>query len=213
MIPPPVTRRKSLLPNDTAHMHGRDAPSLMRQPVSNHNQIARPGLLPRRDTDEGSGLLFTRVVRVVAPGGFVMRYLTTTAPYVGVDLHARTLFVCVLDSAGAVKLSRNMPAKPDPPPSLRGAPCESEYVLGAAAEFVRRATPRRDRQKQTARESRPHTWPPRIVQSTKAVDGDIFSLEYGTFIRVRPQLGGVMGKCRDEWMTATTATSVGPATR
>ena len=44
-----------------------------------------------------------------------MRYLTATAAsYVGVDLHARTLFVCVLDSAGTVKLARNMPAKPEP---------------------------------------------------------------------------------------------------
>lgn len=44
-----------------------------------------------------------------------MRYLNrTAASYVGVDLHARTLFVCVLDHAGAVQLSRNLPAKPQP---------------------------------------------------------------------------------------------------
>src|SRR5262245_14779532 len=44
-----------------------------------------------------------------------MRFLTRTAgSYVGVDLHARTLFVCVLDQAGQVKLSRNLPAKPQP---------------------------------------------------------------------------------------------------
>jgi transposase len=44
-----------------------------------------------------------------------MRYLSqTVASYVGVDLHARTLFVCVLDQAGAVKLSRNLPAHPEP---------------------------------------------------------------------------------------------------
>ncbi|OWK37814.1 IS110 family transposase [Fimbriiglobus ruber] len=44
-----------------------------------------------------------------------MRYLTATAAsYVGVDLHARTLFVCVLDQAGTVQLSRNLPAKPAP---------------------------------------------------------------------------------------------------
>ena len=49
------------------------------------------------------------------PGGFIMRFLTATAAsYVGVDLHARTLFVCVLDQAGAIKLSRNLPAKPQP---------------------------------------------------------------------------------------------------
>ena len=44
-----------------------------------------------------------------------MRYLDCTAgSYVGVDLHARTLFLCVLDSAGTVRLSRNLPAKPTP---------------------------------------------------------------------------------------------------
>lgn len=44
-----------------------------------------------------------------------MRYLSATAAsYVGVDLHARTLFVCVLDATGTVRLSRNLPAKPQP---------------------------------------------------------------------------------------------------
>jgi transposase len=44
-----------------------------------------------------------------------VRYLTqTAASYVGVDLHARTLYVCVLDHAGTVRLSRNLPARPDP---------------------------------------------------------------------------------------------------
>jgi transposase len=44
-----------------------------------------------------------------------MRFLTSTAAsYVGVDLHARTLYVCVLDQAGQVQLSRNLPAKPEP---------------------------------------------------------------------------------------------------
>ena len=44
-----------------------------------------------------------------------MRFLTqTAASYVGVDLHARTLFLCVLDAAGTVRLSKNLPAKPQP---------------------------------------------------------------------------------------------------
>ena len=33
--------------------------------------------------------------------------------YCGVDLHARTLYVCVLDSAGKVLVQRNLPASPD----------------------------------------------------------------------------------------------------
>src|SRR5262249_21106574 len=48
-------------------------------------------------------------------GVFTVRFLDqTAASYVGVDLHARTLFLCVLDAAGTVKLSRNLPAKPRP---------------------------------------------------------------------------------------------------
>lgn len=44
-----------------------------------------------------------------------MRFLTATAAsYAGVDLHARTLFVCVLDAAGTVRLARNLPARPEP---------------------------------------------------------------------------------------------------
>src|SRR5262249_33333384 len=46
-----------------------------------------------------------------------MRFLNqTAASYVGVDLHARTLFVCVLDQAGTLRLSRNLPARPAPSP-------------------------------------------------------------------------------------------------
>ena len=44
-----------------------------------------------------------------------MRYLTATAAsYVGVDLHASTLHVCVLDQAGTVRLSRKLKAEPEP---------------------------------------------------------------------------------------------------
>jgi transposase len=44
-----------------------------------------------------------------------MRYLTATAAsYVGVDLHASSLHVCVLDQAGTVRLSRKLKAQPEP---------------------------------------------------------------------------------------------------
>jgi len=33
--------------------------------------------------------------------------------YCGVDLHARSMYVCVLDSAGLVRLHQNTPAHPD----------------------------------------------------------------------------------------------------
>jgi hypothetical protein len=42
-----------------------------------------------------------------------MRYLTATAAScVGVDLHASSLHVCVLDQAGTVRLSRKLKAQP-----------------------------------------------------------------------------------------------------
>src|SRR5262249_46683554 len=59
-----------------------------------------------------------------------MRFLTqTAASYVGVDLHARTLFLCVLDAAGTVQLARNLPAKPEP---FRAAvePFRPDLVVG-----------------------------------------------------------------------------------
>ena len=61
-----------------------------------------------------------------------MRYLDqTAASYVGVDRHARTLYVCVLDQAGAVKLSRNLPARPEP--FLRAvAPFRPDLLVGCA---------------------------------------------------------------------------------
>jgi transposase len=44
-----------------------------------------------------------------------MRYLTATAAsYAGVDLHASSLHLCVLDSAGSVRLSRKLKAQPQP---------------------------------------------------------------------------------------------------
>jgi transposase len=44
-----------------------------------------------------------------------MRYLTATAAsYAGVDLHATTLHLCVLDQVGTVRLSRKLKAQPQP---------------------------------------------------------------------------------------------------
>lgn len=44
-----------------------------------------------------------------------MRYLNhSAASYCGVDLHARTMFLCVLDSHGTVRLKKNLPAQPQP---------------------------------------------------------------------------------------------------
>jgi transposase len=44
-----------------------------------------------------------------------MRFAHVTAAfYVGVDLHARTLYLVVLDQAGTIRLQRNLPAQPEP---------------------------------------------------------------------------------------------------
>src|SRR5262249_14205356 len=60
--------------------------------ASRTKQFTRPGRVQRRDTVEGSGFPAPRSLQ------FSMRFLTATAAsYVGVDLHARTLFLCVLD--------------------------------------------------------------------------------------------------------------------
>ena len=43
-----------------------------------------------------------------------MRFATPTAAYYcGIDLHARTMYLVVLDQAGGVRLDRNYPARPD----------------------------------------------------------------------------------------------------
>jgi transposase len=43
-----------------------------------------------------------------------MRFYTKQhCHYCGIDLHARTMYVCILDSAGQVLVHRNLPAKPE----------------------------------------------------------------------------------------------------
>src|SRR5260370_13996613 len=44
-----------------------------------------------------------------------MRFYTQQHPfYCGIDLHARTMYLCILDQAGETLLHRNMPATPEP---------------------------------------------------------------------------------------------------
>ena len=43
-----------------------------------------------------------------------MRFYTKQHPhYCGIDLHARTMYLCILNQAGAIVLHRNMKAEPD----------------------------------------------------------------------------------------------------
>ena len=43
-----------------------------------------------------------------------MRFFTDPHQhYCGVDLHARSMYVCILDQSGKVRFHRNLPAEPD----------------------------------------------------------------------------------------------------
>ena len=55
--------------------------------------------------------------------------------YAGIDLHARTLHLCILDQAGTVVCDKNLPAKPDA--LLRAlAPFRDDLVLAAECMFA-----------------------------------------------------------------------------
>ena len=44
-----------------------------------------------------------------------MRFYTNQHPfYCGIDLHARTMYVCLMNHAGEILVHRNMKATPDP---------------------------------------------------------------------------------------------------
>jgi transposase len=61
-----------------------------------------------------------------------MRFYTQQHPvYCGIDLHARTMDLCILDQAGETLLHRNMPATPEA--LLKAiAPSREQIVLAAA---------------------------------------------------------------------------------
>ena len=65
-----------------------------------------------------------------------MRFYTKQHPfYCGIDLHARTMYVCILDQAGETLLHRNMPATPE---ALLKAitPYRDQIVLAAECMFT-----------------------------------------------------------------------------
>ncbi len=65
-----------------------------------------------------------------------MRFYTETHKhYCGIDLHARTMYVCILDSEGTVLLHRNMPC--DPEKFLRAiAPYREDLVVAVECIFT-----------------------------------------------------------------------------
>ena len=55
--------------------------------------------------------------------------------YAGIDLHARSLYLCVLDQDGTVVFDRNLPARPDA--FLRAvAPFRDGLVVGVECMFA-----------------------------------------------------------------------------
>ncbi len=65
-----------------------------------------------------------------------MRFYTQQHPfYCGIDLHARTMYLCILDQAGETLLHRNMPATPE---ALLKAitPYRDQIVLAAECMFT-----------------------------------------------------------------------------
>jgi hypothetical protein len=67
-----------------------------------------------------------------------MRYFTPapdTRFYAGVDLHARSLYLVVIDPDGQSRFSRNLPAHPDP--FLRAvAPFRAGLVVGCVRKAL-----------------------------------------------------------------------------
>ena len=65
-----------------------------------------------------------------------MRFYTQQHPfYCGIDLHARTMYVCILDQAGETLLHRNMTATPEA--LLKAiAPYRDQIVLAAECMFT-----------------------------------------------------------------------------
>ena len=61
-----------------------------------------------------------------------MRFYTQQHPfYCGIDLHARTMYLCILDQAGETLLHRNMTATPEALLTAI-APSREQIVLAAA---------------------------------------------------------------------------------
>lgn len=55
--------------------------------------------------------------------------------YCGIDLHARTMYVRIIDSTGAIVAHRNMPSAPEPLLSFI-APYRSNVVIGIECIFT-----------------------------------------------------------------------------
>ena len=65
-----------------------------------------------------------------------MRFYTQQHPYYcGIDLHARSMYVCILDTAGTVLVHKDLPAGPEPFLRLI-APYREGLVVGVECIFT-----------------------------------------------------------------------------
>jgi transposase len=61
-------------------------------------------------------------------------YTNSHTHYCGVDLHTKTLFICILDNDGKILMHKNIPAKPEP--FLKAiAPYRKDLVVGVECMF------------------------------------------------------------------------------
>ena len=65
-----------------------------------------------------------------------MRFYTKQHPhYCGIDLHARSMYLCILNQAGEIMLHRNLKAKPEP--FLRAIePYREDIIVGVECMFT-----------------------------------------------------------------------------
>ena len=65
-----------------------------------------------------------------------MRFYNQQHPFTcGIDLHARTMHVCILDQAGHAVFDRNLPCRPDALLRAR-APYRDDLVVGVECMFA-----------------------------------------------------------------------------
>lgn len=64
-----------------------------------------------------------------------MKFYTNKHDYCGIDLHARRLYVCILNQAGEIVLHKNIKATPDAL-TKAPAPYQSNLVIGVECMFT-----------------------------------------------------------------------------
>src|SRR5215211_1493253 len=70
------------------------------------------------------------------PREVMMRFYTRQhSAYCGVDLHARSMYLCILDAAGTTLLHHNYPASPEAFLAAI-APCRADLVVGCECMFA-----------------------------------------------------------------------------